>query len=1251
MNRVRLFLTGGLLCLAMGGMTACGGGSSSLPPGSSSATLSSITLSAASVNGGDSVTATITLSGPAPSGGAAITLAASSDSVILPQIQNISGVFQTFTVPQGAMSGTFKIKTLPVGSNQTVLITATYQVVVTKQVTLTLVSTNPLSIKSFTVSTASVDSGQSLIGTVTLNAPAYSPGQQVFLSSTDPAVQPENPVTVQTKESSVGFSIFTFPVTTQRTVTVNATLNSTVFSVQITLLPEPTTLTSLIVVPYTAAGGASMTGTVTISAPAPTGGVTVMLTAAFTNPATPAGTPMPITFPASVPVAAGTTQAQFMISSTAVQKTTDVTLTAALNNTASAFVVEIVPSISLAGINCAQSSVTTGNTLLCSVSLSIPAPTGGQTVQLMSSNSTALPVQASVVVPAGSSSQAFVLTGGTGSGATMVTLTASLSSSSSGSVTTMITVYPVSALAVSALNLSASVVQGGTGTCPSGSLTGTVTIGAAAPPGGLVVNLTSSDPSTQFCNGASPVAMTSVTVAQNATTATFSVLTSAVASPVSVTITASVNGTSMGAMLSVEPPPQLASVTLSTSSVVGGNSALGTVTLVNPAPVQGIAVMLQSDTNAAQPGTSVTVTQGNTSALFVVTTLPVGAQVVATITASVGASSQHVMLTITPPPPDLRLLYFNPSTVVSGQSSTGTVVLTTPAPAGGVSVTLSSATSTVTVPTSVTVMQGATTATFPAMAASGVNSATSVAVTGTVTASASNSLTVIPATTGTANEQIVVAGETNSTDFPIHPLPGAFQGSLPAGDDTGFVTSIGLATPANGTTTSSFNFSTYLGGMTSFGQVRDVFVDGSGNVFACGVTTDSTLPTTANAAQPAYGGGKDAFIAEFNSSGALQYLSYLGGSGDETCSSLIVDGTGAILVLGSTTNSSAMGAMNLTGTSGAFQTTNSGGNDWFLARINPAGASMASRLVWLTLVGGAGDDFGNGRIAIGPSGQLGVSGVSQSTAQSPAPTGFPVPAGQGRPLLTGVGTFGVVVELSADGTSLLSSTFLYGRTNGASPGTPTVTTATGGLAFDSSGNLYVCGQTNASDLPVTTKAFQSSLKGQQDGYVAVLNSSGVIQALTYLGGTSASGLQACKGIAVDNDLNPVIVMPTDAADYPLTSGGTLSGPSDFAITKLTNDLSTLIFSRLVGGSGSESADATRVRLDAPENIYFSLATNSADFPVTPNAVQSTFAGASGGAETNVVVVKLSADGSTILYASYLGGSQNNSTTAVAYHHN
>ena len=1250
MNRVRRFLTCGLVCLLAAGMAACGSSSSSSSGGTGtvSDTLSSITVSPASVNGGDTASVTVSLTGPAPPGGLVVTLSATSDSVILPTVQTVNGTFQQFKIPQGNVSGTFKMKTLAVGANQSVVIRATYLTTGTVQTTFMLVSKNPLTVQSFTVSSSSVTSGTTLIGTVTLNSPAYSPGQQVFVSSSDPAVQPESPVTVQTNGTSAGFSIYTFPINTQRTVTVTASLNSSTASVTITVLPAPTSISSLIVVPYTAAGGTSMTGTVTITPPAPASGETVTLSTAFTNPATPTGTPMPVSVPATVAVPAGATQAQFTVSSSSVTKTTDVTLSASLNNSAVTFVVEIVPSISLAGINCQQTSVTSGNSLLCSVSLSIPAPAGGQTVQLMSSNSTALPVPASVVVPAGSPSQSFILVGGTAGASTMVTLTASLSGSTSGNVTTMITMNPVSALTVSALTLSATAVQGGVGSCPAGSLTGTLTITGAAPPGGLTVNLTSSDPSAQFCNGASPVSSTSVVVPQYSTTGAFSIVTTAVASTVNVSITATVNSTPQTAMLAVVPPPQLMSVTLAATSIVGGNSVLGTVTLVNPAPAPGATVTLQSDTNLAQPGMTVTVPQGSTSAGFVVTTLPVSTQQIATITATLGTSSQQVMLTITPPAPDLRLVYFNPSAVISGQSSTGTVILTTPAPASGTTVTLSSANSAVTVPATVVVPQGATSATFTAMSSTGISIETGVQITGMVTASAGNTLTVVPAPTGTISEQLVTTGETNSTDFPVH---SAFQATLPAGDDTGFVTSIGLSTPANGSTTSSFGFSTYLGGMSTFGQVRDVYVDTAGNVFACGVTTDGTLATTSNAAQTTYGGGKDAFIAEFNSSGTLQYLSYLGGSGDETCSAVTVDNQGYIYVLGSTTNSTAMNAMNLTGTFGAFQTANNGGNDWFVAAINPKGTSNVTRLLWLTLVGGNADDFGNGRIAVSTTGQVAVSGSSQSTAQAPAPKGFPIPAGQGRPLLAGVGTFGVVVELSSDGTALLSSTFLYGRTNGTTPGQPTVTTATGGLVFVGNGNLYVCGQTDASDLPVSKNAFQATLKGQQDAYLAILNPSGVITAMTYLGGTSTSGIQSCKGIVVDSELNPVIVTPTDASDYPVTTGGSLSGPSDVAITKLTSDLSTVIFSRMIGGSGSESVDGTALRIDTTENFYFSLATNSVDFPTTANAVQPMFAGAPGGANTNVAVVKLSSDGSTILYATYLGGTQNNSTTSIFYHKN
>jgi len=945
----------------------------------------------------------------------------------------------------------------------------------------------------------------------------------------------------------------------------------------------------------------------------------------------------------------------------------------------------------------------------------------------------------------------------------------------------------------------------------SGSATGTVTLSSPGPPGGIAINLTSSDPSVQLPNGPT------IVVLQNATVASFPITTAAVTSQTNVTLTASVNFSTSQLTLSVVPAPMLqggvpvqtisrssgtvtatlasaltvpggngggtvsvagvsdpsfdgtfvvltgsgtttltwaqtgpnasssggsasTGISLNQSSVTGGNSVVGTVTLATVAPQSGATVTLQSSSNMAQVPGTITVPSGSATEIFSVTTLPVTTQQNATITASIAfaiadsstpgaqesgntvtitttttnsfttgdtvvisgvgkagyngtfvitvlsgttftytdsqsglgnsgggtaadlTSSQQAMLTITPPPPDLQLLFFNPPTVASGQVSTGTVTLTAPALTGGVIVFLASNSATVTVPSSVLVPAGSTSATFPARAATGVTATTAVQVNGTVVALATNTLTVIPAQTATLSEQLLLTGETNSTDFPVHGGPSntaPFQSTLGSGDDTGFLTSIALSTPVSGATTSSYTFSTYLGGMSSFGQVRDVFVSSTGYVYACGVTMDGTLPTTTNAAQSAYGGGKDAFIAEFNSSGAVQYLSYLGGAGDDTCNSLTVDSSGNIYVMGSTTNSAAMGATNLTGTSGAFQTANAGGNDFFVAKINPTGTGATSRLLWLTLVGGVADDFANGRIAVNSAGVVAVSGTSQSTGPVPPvqtpplpPDGFPNAGSQARPSLTGVGTMGVVATISADGSTLLSTTFLFGKVNGTNPGTPTTTTASGGLRVDIDNNIYVCGATNASDLPVSTGAFQPTLKGQQDGYVAIINYNGAITEVTYLGGTSMSTVQACKGITFDSEKNVVIAMPTDAADYPVTStipGGLVpGGQTHFAVTKLTTDLSTVVFSTLLGGSGSESADATRLVLDGSENLYFTLATTSGDFPVTANAVQGTFAGTAGGSNTNVVVVKLSADGSEILYGSYLGGTSNNSTTSVFY---
>ncbi|HKM90520.1 MAG TPA: SBBP repeat-containing protein [Candidatus Acidoferrales bacterium] len=1226
------------------------------------AALNTITLNPATLNGGQSSTATVTLTEPAPTGGFVVTLATSSSSVMLPT-NNVTLVMSV-TVPYNATSMTFPIQTLPVGSSQTAVISASNGTT-ELEATLTINSKNPLSVTAFTTNAASVTSGGTVVGTITLNAPAYSPGQQVFIASSDMSVQPQNPVTVPTNGTTVEFNIFTSPIAAQRMVTVTATLNASSISVQLMLTPTGTAITSLLVVPYTVAGGQSMVGTLTISTPAPAGGETIAVTATFANSATPTTTPIPFasckvspcTLP-NVQISAGSAQAQFTITSTAVTTTTDVVLTATLNTSEGVFVVEIVPALTLAGINCQLITVTSGDTDMCSVSLSIPAPTGGQVVQLTSSYPTGLTVPASVTVPAGASSVPLNLLAGNVTAPSIVTLTANLPATPKVTVTTTITVVSVNNLTLTSFTVNPTILLGGGGA--AGSATGTVTLSSPGPPGGIAISLESSDPSVQLPNPPT------VTVLQNAMTASFPITTTAVTSQTNVTLTASVNFSTSTLTLIVVPPPILTGIMLNQTTVVGGNSVVGTVTLATVAPQSGVAVSLcagpacpaQSSSNLAQIPATITVPSGSSSIIFSITTLPVttqqcGSGCNVTIMASIGASSQQAILTITPPPPDLQLLFFNPPTVTTGLVSTGTVTLTAQAPTGGVLVFLASNSATVTVPASVLVPAGSTSATFPARAATGVTTITTAQVNGTVVALATNTLTVIPAQTATLSEQVLLTGETNSTDFPVHGGPSntaPFQSTLASGDDTGFLTSIGLSTPVSGATTSSYTFSTFLGGMSSFGQVRDVFVSSTGNVYACGVTMDGTLPTTKNAAQSAYGGGKDAFIAEFNSSGALQYLSYLGGAGDETCNSVTVDSNGNIYVLGSTTNSAAMGASNLTGTSGAFQTANAGGNDFFVAKINPTGTGASTRILWLTLVGGVADDLGNGRIAVNPAGVVAVTGTSQSTGAPPG--GFPISGSQARPTLTGVGTMGVVLTISLDGSTLQSTTLLYGKVNGANPGTPTTTTASGGLRFDTLNNLYVCGATNASDLPVSAGAFQPALKGQQDGYVAIINYNGAITGVTYLGGTSPSGVQACKGITFDSEKNVVIAMPTDAADYPVTStipsGLVPGGQSHFAVTKLTSDLSTLVFSTLMGGSGSESADATRLVLDGSENLYFSLATTSGDFPVTANAVQATFAGTPGGSNTNVVLVKLSANGSGILYGSYLGGSSNNSTTSVFY---
>jgi hypothetical protein len=262
-------------------------------------------------------------------------------------------------------------------------------------------------------------------------------------------------------------------------------------------------------------------------------------------------------------------------------------------------------------------------------------------------------------------------------------------------------------VSLSSLSLNPTSVMGGN------SSTGTLTLSGPAPAGGAQVTLSSSDT-------AAARVPASVTVAAGATSATFTVNTSAVAASTTVTISAAYSGVIKSASLTVTPappaPPTLSSLTLSPSSVTGGNSSTGTITLSGPAPTGGAQVTLSSNnTAAARVPASVTVAAGATSASFTVSTSAVSTSTAVIVSATYSGATRSASLTVTPappPPPTLATLTLNPANVFGGQSSTGTVTLTGPAPAGGAQVFLSSDNGAASVPSSVIVPAGATSATF-----------------------------------------------------------------------------------------------------------------------------------------------------------------------------------------------------------------------------------------------------------------------------------------------------------------------------------------------------------------------------------------------------------------------------------------------------------------------------------------------------------------------------------------------------------
>lgn len=440
-----------------------------------------------------------------------------------------------------------------------------------------------------------------------------------------------------------------------------------------------------------------------------------------------------------------------------------------------------------------------------------------------------------------------------------------------------------------------------------------------------------------------------------------------------------------------------------------------------------------------------------------------------------------------------------------------------------------------------------------------------------------------------------VTGYTSSNDFNIQsPLQPTNRGGTDA-----FVAKIN---PSG----STLSYSTYLGG-TGGDLGTGIAVDATGNVYVTGYTTSSDF-NTSNPFQATYRGGLDGFVAKVNTAGtALVYSTYLGGSGDDQCNSVAVDGSGAAYLTGAT-ESADFPLKN------PLQPARSGSSDAFVTKINPSGAE----LTFSTYLGGTGSDVGHG-IAVDPAGNVYLAG---DTTSNNFPTKNPI-----QPAVRGVPD-AFIAKLNAAGAEIAFATYLGGgRADNCY-----------GIAIDSQNNIYVTGATASLDLNVSN-ALQSDNLGGLDGFAAKIAADGTFFIYsTYLGG---SGNDLGYGIAVDSAGNAYITGFTAAADLkvkdPLQAAN--RGESDAFVAKINASGSSFVYVTYLGGSALDQG--LDIAVDRTGNAYVTGVTNSIDFS-TRNPIQGVNRG--GG---DAFAARINAAGNELTYSTYLGGTGNDAAYGIA----
>lgn len=414
------------------------------------------------------------------------------------------------------------------------------------------------------------------------------------------------------------------------------------------------------------------------------------------------------------------------------------------------------------------------------------------------------------------------------------------------------------------------------------------------------------------------------------------------------------------------------------------------------------------------------------------------------------------------------------------------------------------------------------------------------------------------------------------------------------------------------------------------------------STWACGTTRSTNLNATSGSSH----GGNDAFVARFADDGLALSVTYMGGSGDDSCRGITLDPQGNVYITGGT--DSINFAMVGTPAAGSVRSQKlASDQDAFVARL-----SDASTVTWSGFVGGTGDDQANA-IAVDSAGRATIAGYSscvQASVAAPCVSPFPAFGSAIAYETPNPARQAFAARVAANGQSLEYAGVLSGTGS---------TSMAYGLALDRpTGAVVVVGETNsAADLPAAAAGFRKipntrpasddAVGDSADGFAARINAEGAaLEYFTLLTGTNNGTVyNADRAFAVRllADGSAWIAGETSAGDFPAnasgvrvggTPGNTLSGSMDAYLVHLNASGSDVLWARYVGGVGYDSAEAVGLASDG----YFVLANSTTNTAVSPTpAVQAGLLQSAAGGQDGLLVKYLSATGA-VDYTGYLGSS-------------